>query len=57
MLGDGYFYPEIPADSRIGVDTDNHCFSITDIEGNTKKYTTLCDPDDERHFILHCIDG
>ena len=57
MLGDGYFYPEIPADSRIGVDTDNNCFSITDIEGNTKKYTTLCDPDDERHFILHCIDG
>lgn len=36
MLGDGYFYPEIPADSRIGVDTDNNCFSITDIEGNTK---------------------
>ncbi len=55
FLGDGYFIPEIPADSEIEADINNNRFSVTDTEGVTEWYAPVPDPDDEQHIQLQKV--
>ena len=43
LLGNSRFYPFIPADSEIGIDAENNCFLLTDIKGDSARYTVVLD--------------
>lgn len=54
LLGDGYFFPEIPADSEII--SDNDCFSLTDEFGVVHRYSVCADSKDEQHMLVQSCD-
>ena len=55
LLGDGYFIPDIPADSEIMVDADNNLFSIINTDGVTKWYAVVTNTKDSQHIMIQPV--
>ena len=55
LLGDGYFIPDIPADSEITADADNNLFSIINTDGVTNRYTIAVDTENAQRIIIQPV--